>query len=252
MEPLACIRLPFLRASEETVQSCRSLWPGHGPTPAHAWAPTGYPLDHEAASAFLDALVNISLPELEMMRQTFSVGKIMADINILDEMAALARFAGNRPGTGALDLARTQAQKALLWRWLWEGSLAEIAALEAECNAAEQALPSFFQDNSASVPHASRAVKVIQFDSWRSTTANAAVFIPTEMPILVEGRMAEDLTEILEFAPLSDTDLLEARAPLWQALGLSRPVTGIAENIYNLNRSWLRHLTDTGAQEHSA
>lgn len=230
-----CIRLPYLRHGglAQPIPGALHLWPGHGSAPDHSWEPQDYPLSPAEANAFLKGLASLSVADLEIMRNNLTSIQVSTEIGIQAEMAELAGFASCAPRPDGNRLAAIQAQKALLWDWIWEGSLDEIARLEAECNAAERRIPSLFHEPDDFLPPPVHADE-LPFPSWRPLVANACVFIPPEIPILAEGPMAAGLLEDLEFSDIGD-NIMQAVASLWQALGHTRP----SSPIYNAQRIWL-------------
>lgn len=211
------------------------LWPGHGPADPDAWMPPSYPLSEREASAFLDQLDRLSATDLESMRHGLSRNGVGNEIELRGEMADLLEFAGLDPGPRALALAAVQAQRLLLWRWRWEERLCEIQELERYCAEAMQRLPSELDglEEKRDIEEPQSPLRC----AWQPVVANAAFFLPPELPLLATGEMACDLAETLEFAPAGA--VLRACAPLWQALGHSRPARGPARDIYNSERIWL-------------
>lgn len=238
MESPECIRLPSLHdcRSANAIRGEMRLWPGHGPAAPGAWMPPAYPLSERDASAFLEYLEQLSADDLETMRHALTSLHVAHEIRIRDEMADLLEFAGCLSGPRALELARIQAQRLLLWRWRWEEKLAEIQALEQLCQQAERKLPCELQgleedDCNPSLPEEQLRC------AWQPVVANAAFFLPPELPLLASGEMATDLADAMEFQKTGD--VASACAPLWQALGHSRPARGLASEIYNCERTWL-------------
>lgn len=193
----------------------------------------------EQAAALLNSLAALSAADLEIMRHAATGAKVKSEIDFLGEMADLACFAGGK-APDALELARIQAQKLLLWLWLCEENLDAIARLESECAALEQAIPGHFTE-----PGAAREPKGFASDpgiafSWKTVVANAALFIPPEIPILAGGSMAEDLLELPEFDAGRKAGFpVRVEAPLWHILGFSRKPAGQAADFYNFPRVWL-------------
>lgn len=242
MDSIVCIQLPFLLPGGHGngTSGIFSLWPGHGPVPDGAWQPDDYPLPAETAFAFLNSMAALSLRELEVMRHMLSSGAILSEIGAIDEMAALSRFTGADSKLDRIESARIQAQKTLLWRWQLEKDMEEISRLEAFCQAAEASIPLLYEngENQGKDDSAIEQEKIPL--SWRPLVANAAIFIPPSVPILAAGEMADDLADILEFSSSGQFGAYaETRAPLWLALGHSRPASGTAAHFYNVERIWL-------------
>lgn len=228
-----CIRLPFLRQAGAAIG--RVLWPGHADAPQGAWQPPDYPLAQEEAARFLAGIAELSLADLEAMRLASGINQISDEISWRDELAGLASFAGQGAKPGALLLARVQAQKALLWRWQFEGFLDEIGQLENACAASESSLRDLFSEE----PGAAQEAAFERMGApWQPVVASAAFFIPPDLAILADGDMARDLREALAFAPMPN-GMYGARAPLWLILGHSRPANGAAADIFNVERQWL-------------
>lgn len=237
MELPECIRLPSLHGYGEApaLAGEMRLWPGHGPAVSGAWTPPAYPLSERDARAFLDQLDLLSAGDLETIRHALSRNGIAAGMDLRDEMADLLEFAGLAPGPRALALARIQAQRLLLWRWRWEERLAEISELEQLCEQALQRLPRELDGLEETTPPA--GVQSPLRCAWQPVVANAAFFLPPELPLLAADEMAVDLAEYLDFTDAGA--VFRAVAPLWRALGQSRPAQGPASEIYNCERTWL-------------
>lgn len=260
-----CIRLPFLRfAATSRIPFAKSLSPG---IPlANAWLPDNYPYTEAESLALLHEFRQLTKADLESMRSISMRENLQGEVNNRDELAALAKFAGADQKAAVPGLTRKLAQKILLWLYVMEEKLEEIAELEAHCNAVESRLPRHFEEfmSDAEVGHEERqqpdfenSVAYIEKNigiaiPWRVCVANALIFLPEDMPLLIEGEMLAHLMEMLEFGHVSALttettagfDLLEAKAPLWQALGHTRPVSGSGaseylENFYNAPRIWL-------------
>lgn len=242
MEFPACIRLPYLRPRKADPPFALYLCPGHIDADAASWLPPDLPLAQAEAARFSLELARLSLPELECMWLSARRDQAAQQIASQDEMRALAEFAGAATAADPVASAREMAQKLLLWRWFWEECQEEIASLATACELAERRLPAHFRDGQAE-SQAARAGGQSQPEPdtmWRPVTANAAFFLPQATGILAEGEMAADLMELLDFKPEANGhgQLRQAQAPLWQALGHSRPASGSAAAIYNPERVW--------------
>ena len=247
METPACIRLPYMRpAMNPALAGFRTLWPGHAdPMPETAWRPANYPLKPAAAASFLQSLELMGCDELDAMRNAWSASQFSAFVNDSEELASIGMFAGRPRLRGAFEAALELAQQLLLWSWRQEQILGELKELERECLLKEQAIPENFLEAGAARGAAEAASPGMEL-SWRPVVANAAFFISPAQAILAEGRMAEELPEFLEFKKpdsggfgLKGGGFLEARGPLWQALGHSGPARTEAAKIYNPERVWL-------------
>ena len=241
MEFPACIRLPFLRPRKTGPQFALYLCPGHIDADAASWLPPDLPLARADAARFSLELARLSLPELECMWLSARRDQAAQKIASQAEMRALAEFAGAAAAVDPVASAREMAQKLLLWRWFWEECQEEIAQLATACELAERSLPAHFGDGQAESPDAMASRLQPEADAmWRPVTANAAFFLPPGTAILAEGEMAVDLMERLDFKPQAHEPgrLRRAQAPLWQALGHSRPASGSAAAIYNPERVW--------------
>lgn len=238
-----CVRLPYLRpAGREAMPFARFLSPGLECCQTDEFfAPVDYPWPAATAEAFLADLRRLDYRDLQAMR--LEQGNIRSEIWRRDEMTDLARFAGAKPGATALDLAREQAQKALLWRWLLEESQAEIDSLEKACLASETGLLQCVLDHEETQALAEPCGSGDEYP-WQSVAANAAFFLPPDLPVLSEGAMRSDLLDRLDFeetaayAAKGAACLMKAVAPLWQALGQSA-ACGELGAMFNAPRVWL-------------
>lgn len=142
-------------------------------------------------------------------------------------------------------LEREQAQKALLWFWLQEEYLAELAELTLRCAEKAENLTAALgveEDEDQcrlSAPEARMLPDQALVPPWRAAAANAAYFLPDNVALAVEGPMRAALLEMLDFTPAPHwaeflgcsldvsgeaLTILEARAPLWRVLGRVRAV----------------------------
>lgn len=255
-----CIRLPFLLNTDTSPapDGARYLWPGLPDADAGIfWSPDSYPWQPEEAARFLDELRGMDARALADMRSGLSPGQIAANTAWREEMGNLSDLVAERhtlADTRMRRLLRERAQRILLWLRLQEELLLEIAAIDARCEQAQARLQDHFQENSPQMPE----TVVVQPDwsllpHWRVCVVNACFFLEPEMPILAEGEMAADLLDRLDFQPApewfageSAPRIVSARAPLWRALGQSRPDTELAgsagailRQIYGVERIWL-------------
>lgn len=239
-----------MRGVSRSFRDVPSLWPGHAETRlANSWQPETYPLNPGAASCFLGRLQAMSWRDLESMRHSLSAVAYRSAVEESGELAALARFTGKRVAKDSQVIAAELAQQLLLWSWHWESIQQDLASLEQACYAQELALDDCLSggdDVAARQP--GNGYGAIQELAWRPVVANALFFIAPEQAIVAEGEMAKDLGELLDFESCEAGaygvasglgELVQAEAPLWQALGYSRPVNGEAARIYNQARIWL-------------
>ena len=235
------------------------LWPGLPDAPANYFCPDKYPFSPREAQACLGDLQQMGDAALSGLpvgaaaaagnsraaRRASEMALIKGlDSSDGDPAAALAAEAARKE-----QLALSQAQKALLWAWLQEGTFAELAELTTRFahNAGgltaalgvdpDEDLDGFTPD--ALTGDLVRLGSPIALDTslvppWRLVTANALYFVPADVPLIVEGPMRDDLLDMLDFAPaqrwqglLEDAPAnavaVEARAPGWQVLGHTRP-----------------------------
>ena len=235
------------------------LWPGLPDAPANYFCPDKYPFSPREAQACLGDLQQMGDAALSGLpvgaaaaagnsraaRRASEMALIKGlDSSDGDPAAALAAEAARKE-----QLALSQAQKALLWAWLQEGTFAELAELTTRfahdaggLTAAlgvdpDEDLDGFTPD--ALTGDLVRLGSPIALDTslvppWRLVTANALYFVPADAPLIVEGPMRDDLLDMLDFAPaqrwqglLEDAPanavVVEARAPGWQVLGQTRP-----------------------------
>ena len=235
------------------------LWPGLPDAPADYFCPDKYPFSPREAQACLGDLQQMGDAALSGLpvgaaaaagnsraaRRASEMALIKGlDSSDGDPAAALAAEAARKE-----QLALSQAQKALLWAWLQEGTFAELAELTTRfahdaggLTAAlgvdpDEDLDGFTPD--ALTGDLVRLGSPIALDTslvppWRLVTANALYFVPADVPLIVEGPMRDDLLDMLDFAPaqrwqglLEDAPAnavaVEARAPGWQVLGHTRP-----------------------------
>ena len=235
------------------------LWPGLPDAPANYFCPDKYPFSPREAKACLGDLQQMGDAALSGL----PVGAAAAAGNSraarrASEMALIKGLDSSDGNTAAAlaaeaarkeQLALSQAQKALLWAWLQEGTFAELAELTTRfahdaggLTAAlgvdpDEDLDGFTPD--ALTGDLVRLGSPIALDTslvppWRLVTANALYFVPADVPLIVEGPMRDDLLDMLDFAPaqrwqglLEDAPAnavaVEARAPGWQVLGHTRP-----------------------------
>ncbi|MDE7371337.1 MAG: hypothetical protein K2N07_06300 [Desulfovibrio sp.] len=262
-----CIRLPLLRgplpegldqaaAGMPEAPGALRLWPGHRPpggeVPAGWHAPDGYPFSRAEAAALLAAFAGLTARDLEGARDAADRAQQERRARELSELADLAAFAesseaekGSRPQTEPsvpARIAAEQAQKLLLWLWLQEERLAELASLAAGCARGFGRLARGFGEEEAdAAPREDAAAEPALalhpglVPPWRPAVASAAVFVSAEAVFFVEGPMREELLDSLDFHPAPEWGerlgcapedagrMVAAEAPLWRALGRQRP-----------------------------
>lgn len=259
--PPLCIRLPFLRgplppeldasvAAMPRAPGALRLWPGHGAPGGEAPAgwhwPSGYPFGMAEAAALLAAFAALDARDLAGERDAADRARQERRARELGEMADLAAFAqspdeaADRHGDSTARIAAEQAQKLLLWLWLQEGRLAELAELAAGCARGLGHLARGFGEGEGGEPEpAPRDADVPLHPGlippWRVAVASAAPFLGGETVFFVEGPMRGELLDSLDFhpapewagplgcAPEDAERLVAAEAPLWRALGRARP-----------------------------
>lgn len=240
------------RAGQPPAEAVR-LWPGLPDVPREGrFCPENWPFSPGQAAACLGDMRSMG----EAALSGLCIGGFAADNARLARHAAEAALCealtGSGGNTGAAGSAasaredlivRQQAQKALLWVWLQEERLEELAALAAGLEQSEKKLAAVLggQGQGAALRADTGLVP-----PWRFVTASAVRFLPPEAVIVAEDVMAGELAEILDFVPLSPhsaedaPDFLEARAPAWAALGRSRPAGDAAldaPRVWRVRRS---------------
>ena len=280
MHASICLRLPFLRDSlpDVTRSSAQAphwpgalrIWPGlpqQEDIPLNGrYCPPDYPFSPAQARACLEDLRNMDatalsgLPLEATAGGNARAGRLMAEMACLENLSALA--AGQNTRTAEIErrqrLTREQAQKALLWIWLQEERLAELAGLTVRVAQNARALSAVLEESTSSIQGLSFLGPDLSLDlslvpPWRLSVVNAACFLPDGASILAEGQMREDLLERLTFTPapqyatlLACPDeesgrILAASASLWQALGRSIPDENAP--LYDLLRKKFLWLT---------
>ena len=258
-----CIRLPFLRgplpreldAAAAHMPDCpaaQRLWPGHRPgggkVPAGWHWPSGYPFGMAEAASLLAAFEGLTARDLAGARDAADRARQERRARELGEMADLAAFAAGsggdaspRGGAGSSErVAAEQAQKLLLWLWLQEERLADLAELASGCARSLSGLALRFGEEEAgkpvtTSPEAALPLHPGLIPPWRVAAASAVLFVSAETVFFVEGPMREELLDSLDFAPAPEwgarlgctgedaARLVAAEAPLWRALGRTRP-----------------------------
>ena len=260
-----CIRLPFLRgplppeldgalAHMPAVPRALRLWPGHTPpggaVPEGWHMPDGYPFGPDESAACLAAFGALDARDLAGARDAADRAQQERRARELGELADLAAFAADpdaplAPGRAAPDrsarVGAEQAQKLLLWLWLQEERLAELAELAAGCARGLHRLAADFGDGTCGVSAGAEAEDAPfplhpgLVPPWRPAAVGAALFVAAGTAFFVEGPMRGELLAALDFRPAPEWGarlgcrpedaerLVAAEAPLWRALGRERP-----------------------------
>ena len=286
--PTPCVRLPFLRgplsvsgpedadaaavpAAQPGAAAALLLWPGLPQAPQEgAYCPADYPFSQRQAAACLEDLRQMGDAALSGLPVGATAAANPRAARRASEMALLRGLDGadteaalKAEAARKLRIELEQAQKALLWAWLQEermGELADMARVLAQKSGMftrslgvedeeADALAASGGFAGTGILGAPVSLDLGLMPPWRLVVANAMYFLPPDMPILAEGPMAEDLLETLDFAPASpehaplaqapapaQAALLCARVPAWRAMGKSRP-TG-AQPL-DVERQWL-------------
>ena len=274
--PSFCIRLPFLRGSlaDRHAENARAalpatllLWPGlPQPPQTGVFCPADYPFGPREAAACLEDLRRMGDEALSGLPVgAASAGNARAARHA-SEMAML-RELGNADSQAArraeaarkLRIEQEQAQKALLWVWLQEERMAELADMaHALARKSENFTRSLGVDEGdtqgpgtlescagTGVLGTPVTLDLGLMPPWRLVTANAMHFLPPDLPILAEGPMSEDMQEEADFSPAQKhaalpvdvmPQLLQAHAPAWRILGRTQP-TGSPP--LDVERLWL-------------
>ena len=240
------------------------LWPGLPDAPADFFCPETYPFSPREAQACLGDLQQMGDAALSGLPVGAAAAGNARAASRASEMALIKGLDSSKGDTAAALaaeaarkdlLARRQAQKVLLWAWLQEERLADLADLAArfasnagKLTAALGVDPDENFDGLAPDALTGDLVRLgspIALDAglvppWRWVTANALYFVPADAPLVVEGSMRDDLLDLLDFAADSRWQgLLEeqaaqsagkpevvavaASAPGWRVLGHTRP-----------------------------
>ena len=247
------------------------LWPGLPDAPANYFCPDKYPFSPREAQACLGDLQQMGDAALSGLPVGAAATGNARAARRASEMAlikGLDNSGGNAAAALAAEAARKeqlalcQAQKSLLWAWLQEERLTELAELTASFALNASGLTAALgvdpdEEMEGLAPDALTGDLVrlgtpIALDAglvppWRLVTANALYFAPADAPLIVEGSMREDLLEMLDFIPAprwqgllegaaANAVAVEIRAPGWQVLGHTRP-TGQAP--LDAERVWI-------------
>lgn len=202
------------------------LWPGLPDAPAAGYfCPDAYPFSPREAQACLGDLQQMgeaALSGLPIGATAVGNARAARRTSEMAMLAGLEKSDGDAAAALAAEaarkdmIARTQAQKALLWVWQQEEHLAELAELTARFAKNAGGLAASLgvdpdEDLAGLTPDALtgdlvRLGSPIALDAglappWRLVMANALYFLPVNAPIIVEGAMREDMLDMLNFVP---------------------------------------------------
>lgn len=281
MNKTLCIRLPLLRGPLPGLPSgpenkggpawpgALRLWPGLPDCPDTGWyCPEDYPFTPREAAACLSDLRQMSQTALSGLAVGAAAAGNARAARQAAEMALLKNLHGLSPSeeqkarraeaARRARLEREQAQKALLWFWLQEEYLAELAELSRRCaEKAENLTAALGVEGEEALRPLPASAARIPLDQglvppWRAAAANAAYFLPDNVALAVEGPMRDALLEMFEFTPAPHwaeflgcsldvageaVTILEARAPLWRVLGRAPAVS--ESGPWAAERVWL-------------
>lgn len=223
--PLVC-QLPYLRGplawgGEQSPVFARALrlWPGlpiAQPSAALGhFVPQDYPFDPAQAAACLADFENMAqlgrdaATSAQRNAATANEMKEMASIGALAHAAGAEASPASAASAAQARLMREQAQKALLWIWLQEGRLADMASLASRYAKTSETLAAALDgadDDKAGLlpPDSPIALDRRLLPPWRLVLASALPFLPTDAVLLAEGDMREELLEQSGFQPAPD------------------------------------------------
>ena len=276
---LPAVRGPLDATSPAALAAVPRLWPGlplsmrapsrlalgrnrwlETPAPQGPWfTPPHLPYTPEEAAACLEDMRRLGQAALSGVPLE-TLGQLAGREDALrrqSEAAARQAFAACGGGEdGAAHAARAAeqaeqeeltraAQRMLLWSWLQEERLAEMAALDRHMRAGQDALAAMLGEaaEDAEVPAmaarlpghgpgaeaaAPDAADMSLLPPWERVLDAAAVFLPEGAVLLAEGAMRQALLEREDLRPLTAAEqalfpaegpaLCGVRAPLWQLL----------------------------------
>lgn len=276
------IRLPALRGPLPGVQNqltapwAMRLWPGlpssaesqpatpaaRGVLPVATAAPVG-PWWKPETYRWTEAQAAGCLEELRQMADAALAGCPVESLSVRqarnaslhDETRLRDAFArgGEDAARAAAEAAEQereaqQAQRLLLWCWLQEERVAELAAISAACAGASGALDMSLgldsDDDLTTLPPEMRAPLAVDtslLPDWRRVLHAALPFLPEDAVLLAEGAMCADLHDALAEAiePLTTASAADAQTlreatgddaarlgllhlPVWRLLGRPR------------------------------
>ena len=248
--------LPASFSEQMASAAARGVLPVETPAPCGPWwQPQGYPWTEEQAAACLDELRRMADAALAGCPvESLSVGQAR-NARLHDEAQLRDAFARGgedaaRAAAEAAEQAREaqQSQRLLLWCWLQEERVAELAALSAACAGPDGALDTALgldgDDDLSALPPEMRAPLAVDaglLPDWRRVLHAALPFLPEDAALLAEGVMADDLLDALGDAvtPLTDATTENAQVlreaagsdaarlgllhqPIWRLLGRPR------------------------------
>lgn len=185
---------------------------------------------------------SVGLEAMRHMGTQFLVGEALREQT---ERQALDHFAGVNCEFSPYESLRRHAHKILLWLWHMEDQWAEVAVVAARCRAAERKLGYNFSElNHSPLPETIQPEMEQSPDMWRVRLSQAALFIPADLPVFMEGSMREDLLE--RFSPVAMPQWGEAVVGFTASVGevLNQPPAALGDmkdinDIYNEKRLWL-------------
>lgn len=240
MRPSIMIQMPSLHGYADMPG--QPLSPGHLPPESDSgWRPE-YPLDTRSAQSFLNSLRELATSDMENFIHQLAAHP---EDPMLHELAELASFSGKEPSCTPLKVARSQAQKILLWQWHLEEMQLEIEELTNLCLLNEARLHNNFREAMEKLPDkpAEQSGFTESSVGWSTTLQNAVFFLPPAIPVLACGSMAAEIRERVQFFPEKD-HMLVAQAPLYQILGRSAKWhAGFRDEeiaaIFEMERIWI-------------
>lgn len=235
-------------------EKVKYFWPGHARLEAASpwWRAKNLPLSEGEAASILTSLQNHDLHDLERIRLLMQQRLHEEDRQFRTEMRDLERFLAfpeSPPEKSDMEAPLRQAQINLLWLWLQEEEYLEIDSLARSCSNAETRLLAEVHDHTE--PGFPPELSVLQtarelLPDWQKVFLNAAFFIDTEIPILLEGSMRDDLLAEFSFEIVNSNNdanaliLKRTELPLWQILGREHKKhdTPLLDNVWNKPRAF--------------
>lgn len=203
-----CVRLPFLgvRTSHPYIASdnIKYLCPGLNTGNQQYSMQINWPLSFEQAAGIFKDFQQMSVHDLSTLCHSAEFNQNAQAIqyrNEWDELKQAGNFdfeKGNANNSKARELTLIQAQKMLIWCLHRENILHEIQSLEKQCQQQANRLLSAFSDEN--LPQ-NVCREECFLPGWKACVLNALLFLSEETAILAEGAMAEDLLDLLDFAP---------------------------------------------------
>lgn len=250
--------LPAAYGGQASPREVRGTLPAETPAPRGPWwHPETYPWTEEEADRCLEGLRRLADAALAGCPvESLSVEEARS-ARLQDEArlrGAFARGGGeaalDAAGAAACEREARQAQRLLLWCWLQEERVAELAALSAACTGAGGSIGAALGldtgEGADALPPEMRAPLAVDtglLPDWRRVLQAAVPFLPRGTALLAEGRMRENLYDAFaaEIAPLERAGTPGAQAlrdaagadaarigllrqPLWRLAERSRAV----------------------------